>query len=335
MKPNWLKKSETAIIVTLITMLVWLYAEGETIVQEQRTIRIQLIAPPGEELAIYPREPQTVRLTFRCSAASLRRVNQLTAAPVMIPVGAGQSLVQISSALQNVFADQAVQVVDARTELGQESLTIRAESVVPVAMTVQPSLTGITQMEINIAAVNPETVTVHMPESLVQQARASALTVRMADIAALEQLVGDAERRTLSIRLPDFLQRPEDRVFIRLEEATAEVTFSISRLTDSFEVTGVPLMVQIPPSAAGSNQIEPELRTLARVTLSGPRQTIERLRARSFVPRAVIDLTDIELFAGTQPSQVSARVQIIDLPPGVTWSPENIQVEVTIRPLNN
>ncbi|MCC5829246.1 MAG: hypothetical protein JJU36_07340 [Phycisphaeraceae bacterium] len=341
MRPRWLKRSETAIIVTLITILVWLYAEGETIVQEQRTVRLQLVAAPGEELAIHPREPQVVRMTFRCATSQLRRINQVTANPINVRVAANQESLSIRDALRAVFADHAVEIVDARTELGRESFDIRAEPLVSVTMPVNVSTAGVVGMDISVRATNPERVGVTMPASLARQAEHLSLQVNMAELSGLEQMRGEDERRTLPVRLPELLRQSEDRQFIRTAESTVEVTFSASRLTDSLEVTSVPWVVLVPPWVPGSRQIEfPEGRTLSRVTLTGSREGIAEVReevediTRSLSVRAVVDLSDPGLYEGEAERELRANVRLINLPEGVRWSPANLQVDVTIKRLD-
>ena len=67
-KPNTWGKIQTYFIVTIISSLIWLYAESEN-VKQQRPLEfnVHFVAPPGQLLAID--EPiKSVSLTVRCAA---------------------------------------------------------------------------------------------------------------------------------------------------------------------------------------------------------------------------------------------------------------------------
>ena len=72
-------KIETFCVVTLITCLVWLYAEGENLVQYSQPVRVRFVGPVGTDLAITPRELINVDITFRASKSQLADLNALVA----------------------------------------------------------------------------------------------------------------------------------------------------------------------------------------------------------------------------------------------------------------
>jgi len=41
---------ETIIVVTVITVLIWLYAEGENVQRYTRSVMVQFVPPPGQTL---------------------------------------------------------------------------------------------------------------------------------------------------------------------------------------------------------------------------------------------------------------------------------------------
>ncbi len=65
---------ETWFLVTLISVLVWLYAEGAMVqTYPRQRIAVDLVAPPGSRLALEPDRTEAF-VSFRGSAAQLQEL---------------------------------------------------------------------------------------------------------------------------------------------------------------------------------------------------------------------------------------------------------------------
>ncbi len=350
MKTKLLRHIETVTIVTLISVLVWMYAEGETVQQFEGTLRIELAAPPDEELAIAPGGTQVVRVVYRCATSQLPRFNQATTTPIAIRLNPNQRALNLREALRERFAPMAIDIIDARDEENADTIAVRAEPIRRLDMRIEADTSGVEGVAIEVIDIEPEEVSVAMPESLVQVARGLNLQVRLADLAASPNPTATAGTvaplgvgrhvRSLSIRLPEPLARPEHRPHVRPAQSTAEVTFEV-RPQATFQLPhALPITVRVAPEVIGRAEVLIDGRergTVGRVTLKGPGAAIADIREGRIELAAVVDLTEPEHFAAIdQQRQLELPLTIQGLPPGVTvQEPDPLpKVTVTIRPRN-
>ncbi len=347
MKTKLLKHLETIAIVTLVSVLVWLYAEGETVQQFEGTLRIELAAPPGKEMAVEPSGPQVVRVVYRAATSQLPRFNQAITTPIAVSLSAHQQSLDLREALRDHFTPMGIEIIDARTEENADTIPVRAEPLRRLDMPVEAQTTGVEGVVINVIDITPRTVGVTMPESLIDTARDLELQVRMADLAggtgsaATGPLRVGRDTRPMSIRLPEALNRPEDRPHVRLGRSTADVTFEVRRLTTTYEMADpIPITLRVAPDVLGRAEVTIDGRprgTVGPLTLEGPRSAIADIREGRVEIAAVVDLTDPEHFAAIdQQREIEMPVVLQGLPPEVVLrNPESTpEVTVTIRPRN-
>src|SRR5690625_3241433 len=108
-KSVWRERIETIIVVTIITILVWLYAEGESVKTYQEPIRVKFVAAPGYDFRINPnmrtdtQGAVDVKLTYQASASQHQEFRQkIGHNTVHIPITkSGQVAVSIKDELIN------------------------------------------------------------------------------------------------------------------------------------------------------------------------------------------------------------------------------------------
>ena len=85
MKQNWLQKIETYVIVTIITVLIWLYAEGSTIRPYEDFLTLNFISASGTPLVIDP-ESYMVEISYKCRKDVVDQIKDLAANPIELKV---------------------------------------------------------------------------------------------------------------------------------------------------------------------------------------------------------------------------------------------------------
>src|SRR5688500_11942303 len=78
---------KTLVLVTVVTCLVWLYAEGENVKPRAIDADVRLVAPAGQPLLVTPGEPRRVRVMMRCSNTKFAEVERwIRAGPISVTV---------------------------------------------------------------------------------------------------------------------------------------------------------------------------------------------------------------------------------------------------------
>jgi len=328
MRHSFLESAETYLIVTVITVMVWLYAEGENVRSYSGvTAQVKFVAPPGADLAITPGQPRSVELSFRSSTGAYANLTRLIdAGPIELPVRANGDDPEQSIVLPQLLADTqlgSMGLSDLTTQ--PEVMTVRVEPMVSVNLPV-----SVRAGDVRLAKppqVEPLEVAVRMPRSLADGPRLPRLEVRLdnTDLTALE--VNVPHNLELPLQLPPQLEGQQ----VSLAQNTARVEFTIRKQTDSYTIPLVPILVLAPPSqmAAYELSIDENLRVLRDVEVTGPSDAIERIRSgeASVVAQFRLTASDLE-------QQITSAALTLTLPDGVQAESAvpSISFEITPRP---
>jgi len=330
MKDSLLENIETYLIVTVITVMVWLYAEGENVRSyTEVTAQVRFVAPPGANLAITPGEPRSVELNFRSSTGAYGNVTRLVAeGPIQIPVNrSGDGSPDQSVVLPDYLIDRTplgdIGLSDLTTQ--PEVMTVRVEPIENVRLPV-----SVRAGDIRLAGppqVEPLEVEASMPESLANAPRPPRLEVRLdnTDLSALE--VNVPHTLELPLQLPPQLEGRR----VNLAQSTARVTFTIRKQTDSHTIPLVPILVVAPPSQMADFElsIDENLRVLRDVRVVGPSDAIERIRSGDTPVWAQFRLTASDL-----EQQITSAPLTLTLPAGVQAETAVPAISFTITPRN-
>ena len=266
---------ETWFLVTLISVLVWLYAEGAMVQSYPRQrIAIDLVPPPGARLAIEP-ERATALVSFRGSAAQLQELKaRLAQGAVEVPVRPGGERVQeveLTERLEQLLFVPLGLVVD---EVEPERLEVEARRIVTREVPIAIDTGGLRLRE--PATASPSTARISVPEdrlNLLERLRPTAsLGPEAAEAAGT---AGEPQVLTLPLRVPDGLAGP----FTSLETDTADVSFTLATPEATATLDAVPLWQLTPLNFAFEAAVVGGEKVLRDVVLVGPGSTLERIRA--------------------------------------------------------
>lgn len=312
MRMTWIEKLETAVIVTLVTVLIWLWAEGQNVqLYANQTVQVQFVPQPGQEanMAVLPREPREVELSFTTSAEQYAQFQRLiTEGPIQIPVSPGQPGTVQTFVTQNLLQEHllnrlgiAVQQADPST-LTADARALQTVSV-PVQVETPPGVF------VDIREVQPSQVEVRLPRELAAMAvdEPVRVSLQQRDLAGLP---GEPRRVTAPVTLPPQLRSPMS------ESLTREVTveYVVRRQTDTTTLQSVPIYIQALPLLLRRYRVllPADQQFVRDVVLTGPSDVIEQIRDGEVDVRAVLSPTREEIEQGVRSLPVA-----MSLPPGV------------------
>lgn len=325
-KTSFRQKIETFIVVTVITALVWLYAEGRNVtIYTNEPVPVRFVSGDGEGLTISPEGPQRVLISFEGSTAMKQALDALTKqGPIDLPVveqpdapTAVQNLIMKDVLNESVLRELGIQVT--ATDPAVIPVTVRRLVSVDMPIEAQVTAAGLAGRP----TVEPARMAVRVPASLASVAEELALIAPVTD-ADLTGIPANTPRTiTVRLELPEPLQGQP----VELPQRNAAVTLTISKQTDSITLTSVPIHINAPPLLLEQYRIElPEDTVVLRdVKLTGPADAITEIRENNFRVWAEFRPSADDLNPGV--TQASLELH---LPPEVSADEPLPRVPVTV-----
>lgn len=338
--PTLINKIQTYAIVTVVTVLIWLYLESENVkLQKPLRLTVSFVAPPGQQLLIIPARPsQTptqptklqVDITVSCATSQYVRLQRLQDRPLELTV--------------TEYADHPIQFVDLRqmlldTPIGDLGVTLdeivppkfelRVERIEQVSRPIRVVVAEGIQLA-TTPVVEPAECTVGLPASVAQH-----VDLLLPQVSLERQTANTLDPnvpRELSV--PITLAVSEDleenlQKLIRINAPqirppNATMTVTIRNQTGSLKIPGVPIVLAAPWAEMKKYtvEIEKDKRVLEEVRVTGPSDVIDRIDKGQLKVWA-----DLRLTADDLESRITSKQVHINVPPGV-------QVESPIPRLN-
>ncbi len=322
---------KTVLLVTLIAALIWIWAEGESFSSVTVNPRVSFVKDSGD-IEVVPDENWrgTVRLQLEGSNVAIKQAEQLLGTALIlkpgqpgVPLTPGDretvNLVEVVK--QNASVRQlGITVVDVDPPDVAVSITRYVERDLPV----RPDFPRDIEL-MGEPTVTPARVVVRMPERLADRLTENdfaRVTVPRSDVQGARE---DATQTLqLPVTLPGLLSGVRGVV---VDKEQASVAFRVRKNVDTVTLASVPVWVSIPPTETSSWDIEVKDMFLRDVVFTGPTDQIRRIRERTFVPIAQVQLTSDELERG-----VSSKDATIDgLPVGIVFVAPSKSVGLVVK----
>ena len=334
----------TAVLITIIAIAVWVYAEQESLTEARETARISFSVPDGlrNEIAVFPPDDYTgeVQLELRGAQVAVQSARVgLSELQRVSPEEAGlqgredgnYALDMRSIVAQlDVIRDSGVEVVSARPATVTIEVMRLTQKDVPVVADL-----GDLDLE-KPAEVAPNMVQVTMPERL--SVRADDLEIRaVVDPEALaDVLPGEQTERQARFVLPEVLR---SRGVRRIPVQSAQVSFIVRQTTGQVELTSVVVALVMPPSELGAWRITlPESSAVVTARVRGPQEAIDRIRTNQTPVIGVIEAVPGDLREGQMQLDIAWLIRdgsrLRGLPAGVVVESEVTNVTVDVQRLD-
>ncbi|MEX2216172.1 MAG: hypothetical protein WD768_18820 [Phycisphaeraceae bacterium] len=314
--------------ITLIALMIWLYAEGATRKQYTVTLTVNFVPPPNLNLLIEPSSMPVV-MTVRCATSQLQQVKNLSLTPLNIEVTTAEqmqdvkeligSLGEVNSLGITIERVDPSSITSAKVEkLQTRELRIELEPPPGTELAGQPTLSH-------------EMIKVTLPASFASQLEDFKMRVKIESPSLAGVVPGVPVDRKLRVTLPAAMANWPNVTF---SPEDVNVTFAIKKKEDEFTVSLVPVFLSISPTLARQYDVEidPESLSLRDVKLKGPSDVIGKIRAGGAAAdgakvEAVLRLTSEDL-----EKRIQAKLPELRLPAGVTVDSNLPLIKLTITP---
>ncbi|MFG0242984.1 MAG: hypothetical protein ACF8R9_09380 [Phycisphaerales bacterium JB054] len=330
------ERLKTGVLVTLIAVLIWAFAEGQSLRSQRTVVELEFSPLSNGVWATRVVDGQDwrgrVEVLVEGSVTSLDSLEAILREPVSfepgmegLPRATGEHTMELRESLRlhPEFRSRGVSVLSAEPatvrvhvqELATLSLPIRVEA--PSA-----ELDGVAEL------VGVSEATVRLPAEMAAALEPGAAwmvaQVDPSQLAALQEGV----RSILRVRLVPGSVLDRDSVF-SVEPAQVDVRLTVRSKTESHVLVSVPVDLRLPAGELGRFDvtIPPEAQALSNVTVKGPSELIQRIRDGQLVVRAYIRLTYEELEAGV----TSKRAEFSGYPVALSFEVEDPDVSVEIH----
>lgn len=327
-----------ALIVIVITCLVWLFAEAESLRTTQGPAEIVFVTETGSDRVVMLPDASDklsgrvmMQVELEGSAASidaaervLRRPLRVTPGMDGVPREPGERLVRLQ------------EVIRSHPDLRELGITVRkidpAEARIIIDEVETRELKVVSPVERDdvegAVEVRPATVKVRLPASQARLLTDSSVLIARLDAEVVRSLAR-GRRQTVpgvTLTLPPELTLP---AAVALEPRTVDVSLTMRAQVRTITLRTVPVHVRLAPAELGTWDIEiPEQdRFITDVACTGPFEGIAALEDRSVTLVATLALSFEELERGI----TSKDVVFLDLPPGVKAEAVTRNVRLTIK----
>jgi hypothetical protein len=331
--PHVTSQVKSAVLATVIALLVWVFAEGESLASRTVTVAVQFPPDATPDLLIQPDDPNfrgeaRVRIegtlrSLETAAGEIGALLRLAPGSPGVPSQPGEKLV--------VDLREAVGSLEGLRGLGASVVDVEPKQVIVRAVRlstrrvpVRPALgPGLDDRD---AAVTPAQVTLRLPEADLPRVPAE-----------LEARPLDPDPQNPARPRPEGLQTVPAQVVIppalagvrplTISPETVSISYRPGRRTETLRLPSVPVWYSLPPTEDAARwSITIEDKFLSDVALAGPPEEIARIAAGKLPVKALIELSteDLERGAATKPALFPA------LPPGVTATPRDPAVRVKV-----
>lgn len=282
----------TYLLVTVVAVLIWLWAAAETRDQGSASFTVQFAPAAPSDQIVTPREKKFA-VELEGARLALQRARTLANAPIVLTVG------NELPTLPGVYHTDVIDVLernDGLLETGVRVLSadppyvdLEIDDLVPITAAVVPMLTG---LETDERDVDPPQVTVHLPSRL-RELVDEDLTVEAHLLqASLEQL---EPGRTYN--LPATLTLPQSLRTVRsatIDPPTATVSFKVKSHIKAITLPTVRVQIAGPPEDQKEYLVEIEDRSISDVTIKGEGTLIQQIERGQVTVVAILHLTTLE-----------------------------------------
>jgi hypothetical protein len=334
-----LAQSKSLLVIGLVSVLIWLLAEAESLRTEQ--LRVEVNFRAGSETARYIHADTDVPTTFTVRlqgstarvdtlASQLRKPVTLEPGMTGIPVEPGRHAINLLTVLRDlpVVRESGVSIADVQpgiVSVSIDTLAVR-EAKVRIVLPAGALVEGTPEpTRPTVELRYPESAAKDLPKEITLDAPIDP-----------EALTGLPENRRVTIpnirvELPEPLRGVEGA---RVIPSSVGAQVTLRSRTGTYTIPSVPVHVRLAPTETGIWDITmpAESRLLTDVTVSGPSDYIDQIRADKVKPIAFIPLSFEELERAAASGEPIEKAPVFtELPSQLKFDPKQRTVKLTVK----
>lgn len=345
------RRARTAAVVSVVTVLVWIFAEAQTLRTETVTLRVTITAEHTDSNLVVRAAPeetggatgepawdgQSIELVLRGATARLDSLLATVRGQITLEVGAqlpaepGVHVVPVDDVLRltDAFARSGVTIAKATPP----RIAVQVDELTEIESPVRIEVAGVVELR-RPPIAEPNHVMLRGPASLINQAVAEAgeaglsLTARV-DTDTARTLTPGRETSVpgVPLVLPAGLPVAGPAWRLRAEPPAVDVRVYVRRRLAEMTLDPMPIQVALPPGEVGRWEITlPEgSRELRGVELQGVHELLALVESGEVRPVALVRLSVAELEAGT----IETQAEVLGVPEGVRVTVPDASVTLT------
>jgi hypothetical protein len=291
----------TIIIVTAVTLLIWVWAAAETRESERFSVRVEFAAPDPDDWYI-DREHESVTLIAQGSRMALHRMQEVARRPLRLNVtpAVGRKTLDLLTAIREHPSIEVTGVTIVATEPVNVDLNI--DEIERVSVPVNARLPQI--QTVGDVEIDPPAVTVSLPRGLRRLLPTVPSVEAVVDQQVLDALEPDV-RHTIPARLRlDDLSAADGRA-VRIDPMQVRLSFVMRSRTRELTLDSVRVQLAGPPEDHRDYMVEIEDAVLRNVTIRADSTLISRIENREALVIAVLHVSSREKEQRIQSKPVS------------------------------
>lgn len=298
---------KTILLVTVITAVVWLFAESESVRSREFTLSIELPDDPLASTVMQTVDTlavrEEVRVTVSGSAVALAAVQAAAARPIKlspdmdgVPTTPGEREIDFRRVLRPIplFASRGVSI----TRCEPASIRVLVDRIIERPGELRVAVDGLTVETEAAPAVTPQGVRIFGPESVLGRLPSDAVALARPSAAEQARLVPGRADKIAAVQLLVPREIAGMDRFVRLEPSRVDVGLTVRSKISSIALTNVPVWILLPGLLSSQWDVTADQTFFSDVQASGPSTVIEQLRRNELRVYAVVALTADELEQG-------------------------------------
>lgn len=327
---------KTLSLVLLVTALIWIWAEAESLSSDRLQPRVELSA--SSDLFLRANQPGwsgSVAVRVRGATGALDRARRLMSEPVRLAAGVGgiptvpgEYVVDLREALR---ADAELRRSGITIgEVDPPTLNISIEAIVSRPIRIKPDVRGAGGVPAELdgaPTLATATAMIRCPKRLAESLPEDAEALAVVDAERVARLRDDAPETVEGVRLV----LPEPLAGNPLVVITPDRVSMVLRLksrAQSWLLPTVPVWISLPPTEGSRWDIEVLDPFVRNVTVTGPKELIRGMQERAETPLAYVQLTSDDL----ERRITSKRVVFSTVPSSLKFESSQTTVAIRIRP---
>ncbi len=292
------------VIVSIVTAVVWLFAEGESLTTRTESVRVQFVADEGDRDEIRVRVADgfqgtaTLELTgsqvgIEAARRALGTVIEFTPADLGFPIADGVYQVDLASAIAGS---------DLMTGIG-----VKVTAATPARISIEYTLLETIQVDVDPIVIGPDLAgeptveparaRVRIPAALSQPERDNIRVIARVPESQLEAVQEGVQlSRTVNLALDDASRLLRDVELLSSSRVT--VRFTVESTAVERDLSSVPVWIVVPPSLSEQWSVQLDTnQTVLRARIRGPREAVARISSSETPLIAVVSLDANEMLS--------------------------------------
>jgi len=335
--PGFWSRLRSAGLIAVVTFVIWLLAESESLRTEKVRVEVHFRADPDTNRLVRTPENFSGTVTVRLQgsnarvdalAAELRKPIQLEPGMEGVSGERGEHAINLESALRAlpVIRDSAVSLSEAEPA----TVTIFVDSLITRDIAVKVVIPEGQAVD-GAPEASPSTVKVTYPESAARDLPPEVTATARLDASTLATLP-DGRRGTLNnilLELPEPVWSMEG---VKLTPAQVSVTVRLRSRVDVYTIPSAPIQLRLPVAAAGKYDLDTDPLELKEIVVVGPLDLIGQIKSGKLQPVATVPLTAQELELAATSGQVLTKEPIFsDIPTPLSFDTKQKVIRVLVR----